>query len=324
MLRLATFATLILFVLPASASAHFTSPGASDIRQDGSVIEYVLDLEHEGLLQATGGREDEAAISGYLLDRIRVSSAGSGCTGTVENATLPDKRTIRFELRFACPADHDFAIRYEVPARNFASYAIEGATGTFVFDRGHTLLTPAAPSFASFVRVGIEHIVLGWDHVLFLVVLLLGARNLRDVIKLATVFTVAHSITLALATLGVVEVPAAIVEPLIALSIAYVAAENVLGAGVSRHRMAIVFGFGLLHGLGFAGSIEFADGVNLVSALLAFNIGIELGQAAIVALLFPLLLVMRRWDWSTLAQATAGSAAAAVGLFWFTERVFGG
>jgi hypothetical protein len=174
------------------------------------------------------------------------------------------------------------------------------------------------------MRVGVEHIALGWDHVLFLVVLLLGARSLRDVIELATAFTVAHSITLALATLGVVDVPAAIVEPLIALSIAFVAAENVLGGGASRHRLAFVFAFGLLHGLGFAGSIEFADGVNLVSALVAFNLGIELGQAAFVTVLLPPLLLVRRWDRSALAHASAGSAAAAVGLFWFTERVFGG
>ena len=159
---------------------------------------------------------------------------------------------------------------------------------------------------------------------LFLVVLLLGARGLRDVVTLATTFTVAHSATLALASLGAVKAPAAVVEPLIALSIAYVAADNVLGGGRTRHRIPIVLGFGLLHGLGFAGSIEFAYGVDLVSALLAFNVGIELGQAAIVLVLFPALLTVCRWSRAPVAHAAAGSAAAAVGLFWFSERVFGG
>ena len=139
-------------------------------------------------------------------------------------------------------------------------------------------------------------------------------------LKFATVFTVAHSITLALALLGVVDVPGAIVEPLIAASIVYVAAAQVLGFE-DPYKLYIVFGFGLLHGLGFAGAVTFPGGTPIVSALIGFNLGIELGQAMIIAVVFPLLLWSRRYEWSQFAHAAAGSAAAAIGLFWLSQRV---
>jgi hypothetical protein len=125
-----------------------------------------------------------------------------------------------------------------------------------------------------------------------------------------------------LASLGWVEVPAEIVEPLIALSIAYVAVQTALG-GRSRYRLPVVFGFGLLHGLGFAGSVSFGGDAagRLLESLLSFNVGIEVGQALIVATLFPLLLLIRRYGWSAAAQAGAASAAAAIGVFWFAERL---
>lgn len=195
-----------------------------------------------------------------------------------------------------------------------------------MFDSGHReLAVGEGGPFASasrFVKLGLEHILAGLDHVLFLVVLLLGAGGVRSVIKLATAFTVAHSLTLALAALGWVSVPAEVVEPLIALSIAYVAAENIIG-GESRHRLAVVFCFGLLHGLGFAGTLSFSDELSgeLLTSLLAFNVGIELGQALIVAALFPLLLLIRRRRWSPMAHAQAAGIAATVGLFWFFERL---
>jgi hypothetical protein len=158
--------------------------------------------------------------------------------------------------------------------------------------------------------------------VLFLVVLLLGARGFRSVVKLATAFTVAHSLTLALAALGWVHVPGEVVEPLIALSIAYVAAENIIG-GESRQRLPVVFGFGLLHGLGFASTLSFSDEVSgqLLATLVTVNVGIELGQALIIAALFPLLILIRRYRWSATAHAGAAVIAASLGLTWFFDRL---
>jgi hypothetical protein len=92
----------------------------------------------------------------------------------------------------------------------------------------------------------------------------------------------------------------------------------------SRKKLLVVFAFGLLHGLGFAGAVTFPNGTPILSALIGFNIGIELGQAMIIAVVFPLLLAVRRFRWSGFAHAAAGSAAAAMGLFWLSQRVLGG
>ncbi|WP_169314137.1 HupE/UreJ family protein [Streptomyces piniterrae] len=265
-------------------------------------------------------------------------------------------------LTYRCPgsASGGFTVRYGVFSEadaigaehtNMVDYELGGSGGSDVFDSGHRELrvgrsdaepresqagqsdagpresqageTGFLPSMGRFVFMGLDHILLGVDHVLFLVLLLLGAQGWRSVVRLATSFTVAHSVTLALAALGWVEVPSEIVEPLIALSIVYVAVENI-ARGESRHRTLIVFGFGLLHGLGFAGALSFTDdsGGRLLVTLLSFNLGIELGQLAIVLLLFPLLLLTRRrYSWSTVAHVCVAVVVGVIGLVWFVERV---
>lgn len=157
---------------------------------------------------------------------------------------------------------------------------------------------------------------------LFVVALILGATTLRNLLKVISMFTVAHSVTLISTLLGGIDVPAIIVEPLIALSIAFVAVENLLGA--SRHRLPVVFGFGLLHGLGFAGSLRITDepSADLLVSLLSFNVGIETGQALLLAAAFPLLLLIRRNRFSAPIERTATGVVAAFGLFWFLERFF--
>ncbi|NIJ10550.1 hypothetical protein FHU38_000894 [Saccharomonospora amisosensis] len=170
--------------------------------------------------------------------------------------------------------------------------------------------------------VGIEHILGGFDHLLFVVVLLLGATTWRAVMILVTCFTVAHSATLAMAVFGWVHVPDAIIEPLIALSIVYAAAETAL-AREPRHQPYLVFGFGLVHGLGFATNLSLGGetGGALAGGLLGFNLGIEAGQLLIITVVFPLLLLIRRRDWSKHAQPVAAGMAATFGLFWFVERL---
>ena len=117
---------------------------------------------------------------------------------------------------------------------NVVDYELGGAKGTYLFDPDHRSMTRRQPGFPRFVHVGVEHILLGWDHVLFLSSCCWAPAASSRSLALATAFTAAHSVTLALAVLGVVDVPSAIVEPLIAASIVYVAVENVLGDGESR------------------------------------------------------------------------------------------
>ena len=180
--------------------------------------------------------------------------------------------------------------------------------------------------FLKVVGLGFTHILpLGLDHVLFVCGLFLLAGGTRALLLQISAFTVAHSVTLAIAALGIVRVPSAVVEPLIALSIAYVAIENITSTSLSRWRLAIVFGFGLLHGLGFAGALRDlgVSRADLPLTLVGFNVGVELGQIAVVslaALIVQLLPVPadRRRRWVTIP----GSAAiAAMGLFWAVQRV---
>ncbi|MCA1774947.1 MAG: HupE/UreJ family protein [Loktanella sp.] len=144
-------------------------------------------------------------------------------------------------------------------------------------------------TFLNYIPVGFDHIVpLGLDHILFVLGLFLLSTRFRPLLWQITAFTLAHTITLALAALGYVNVPASIVEPLIALSIAYVAIENLYTDGLSRWRPFIIFGFGLLHGLGFASVLtEFGlPDSAFIPALIGFNIGVEIGQIAVIAVAY--------------------------------------
>ncbi|MGB7431220.1 MAG: HupE/UreJ family protein [Ahrensia sp.] len=182
-------------------------------------------------------------------------------------------------------------------------------------------------TFFDFIFIGFQHIVpKGLDHILFVLGLFFLSLQWRPLVYQITAFTVAHTVTLALATLGYVSIPAFIVEPLIAASIVYVAIENIFARGIKPWRTWIVFGFGLLHGLGFASVLGDA-GLNptlLVPSLIGFNIGVEFGQLTVIAVSF---LAIGVWfgdkSWYRSAIATPASLLiAAVGAFWFVERVF--
>jgi hypothetical protein len=339
-MKVALAATLMLLVLaPATSWAHVRSTaGYAEIRQEGADVQYALSLERAVLARADA--TTDVALEAYLVPRVQVLLDGVACEGAMEGtgSEQRDGRAYtRALLSYHCPGSPSgaYEVRYGVFAdadavvddhTNVTDYQLGDARGTFVFDAGHRELdagdTGPLSSATRFVALGVEHILGGLDHVLFLIALLLGARGFMSVVKLATTFTVAHSITLALAAIGLVNVPAEVVEPLIALSIAYVAIENVVG-GESRRRLAVVFGFGLLHGLGFASTLSFTDELSgqLLTSLVSFNVGIELGQALIVLVLFPALLLLRRVRWSPAAHAGAGAIAAAFGLMWFFERL---
>ncbi|MBC2902444.1 HupE/UreJ family protein [Streptomyces cupreus] len=313
----------------------------------GGVPREATDAEREAFLES-----HRAQLASYLADRLTVALDGVRCAAALEDTRITKRQNFlyaRLLLTHRCPGTGSgrFTVRYEVFSdtaaigaehTNMVDYELGGSGGSDVFDAGHRELrvgrsaagqreSPAGKSgFLSsvgrFVGMGLEHILLGIDHVLFLVLLLLGARGWRSVVRLATSFTVAHSVTLALAVLGWVEVPAKLVEPLIALSIVYVAVENI-ARGETRHRALVVFGFGLLHGLGFAGALNFTDDFSgrLLVSLLSFNLGIELGQFAIVLLVFPLLLLARRYSWSTVAHTGATAIVGVLGLVWLAERL---
>ena len=203
--------------------------------------------------------------------------------------------------------------------------------------RTETVLTAAPPPgllqvIGRYTEAGIEHIFLGYDHIAFLAAVVLWARRLWPVVKVVTAFTIAHSITLSLAALEIVRIPSSIIEPAIAASIVYVAAENFLSRDIDK-RWRDTFGFGLIHGFGFASALqEFGlPRSALVPALASFNLGVEIGQIAIVSLVVPALLVMdrlltpsRRAAAEPTRPAFAVYAISAViiglGSYWFLAR----
>jgi hypothetical protein len=192
---------------------------------------------------------------------------------------------------------------------------------------GSPTATPWWSTAARFLALGFEHIVPeGKDHVLFVLGLALLSRHLGPLLVQVTAFTLAHTVTLILSTYGVVRLPSRVVEPLIALSIAYVAIENLVTSRLHLWRVLLVFAFGLLHGLGFAGALA-ALGLperDRVLALLSFNGGVELGQLAVILPAFLLLRGLERAGVSRRAVVIPSSIViAAVGLFWTAARVLG-
>jgi hydrogenase/urease accessory protein HupE len=180
----------------------------------------------------------------------------------------------------------------------------------------------------SFVKEGVGHIFLGLDHICFVVGLLLLGGTLRQLLKVVTSFTLAHSITLCLAATGVWTPPGRLIEPLIALSIVAIGLDNLLSKPGERDvRAALALLFGLIHGFGFAGAL--ADlGLprqHLPLALGAFNVGVETGQATIVLLLAPVLSYLgRRWPKARRKVLIGGSVALSMlGSLWFVERILG-
>ena len=177
-----------------------------------------------------------------------------------------------------------------------------------------------------YVGAGFDHIIPdGLDHILFVLGLFLFSTRIRPLLWQITMFTIAHSITLALAMTGLVELPARVVEPLIALSIAYVGVENVWHRELHKSRLGLVFGFGLLHGLGFASMLsDFGMPPNaFASALISFNVGVELGQLAVIGLAFATLGLCfgSRPYYRELVVIPGSLVISAVGLYWTWERI---
>lgn len=175
-----------------------------------------------------------------------------------------------------------------------------------------------------FLWLGSEHILFGYDHLLFLFTLILLKMRIREYMKIITSFTLAHSITLGLAVTEIISISSKFVDSMIAISIIYVAVENILFPKNAKHRWWITFIFGLIHGLGFAQllmQLNLPKG-QLVQSLLSFNIGIELTQVLLVLLIFPLLWVLHRSRWYSKTFNVFNLLAVSAGLVWLIQRLF--
>jgi len=181
---------------------------------------------------------------------------------------------------------------------------------------------PISSDWLSFLKLGMNHILSGYDHLLFLLSLIIARQSFKQFATVITAFTLAHSLTLTLTVLGILHVPPAFVEPAIALSICYVAIDNILRKEVS-HRWVLTFFFGLIHGMGFA---DILVGMHIPKSELAvdlasFNIGIEIIQLSIIALLLPLLTFLHRSKYSRYAIVSISSIAFLLGGIWLFQRI---
>lgn len=203
----------------------------------------------------------------------------------------------------------------------------QDATCEFNLSTSSVADEPKITSFSSFLLLGVEHILTGYDHLLFLFALLLVCRNFKSAIQIITCFTIAHSITLAAATFDVVQMSSRVVEPLIAASIVYVGVENLIQPDGPKGRWILTFAFGLIHGLGFASVLRdlgiAAGKTGVAVPLVAFNLGVELGQIAVASVLLPVIWRLRSQPMFLRRGVPVCSALVALaGIYWFVQRVW--
>jgi hypothetical protein len=242
-------------------------------------------------------------------------SVDFACGNTVRELTVQD------DIFDALGPDHHTLAKVETPA-GVHQFAFEPGSRQAHFsvedpDRG-------VRATGSFFLLGVHHILSGYDHLLFLLCLLLPGGRLLALTKIITAFTVAHSVTLTLAVLQIVSLPDRLIEAVIGLSIAFIAAENLWLRPTTSRRWMVSFAFGLVHGFGFSSALRELGlpAQGLLLSLFGFNAGVETGQALVVAICLPLLLLLRRTRWEGRAVASASLAILVIGLVLFVERAF--
>ena len=261
------------------------------------------------------------------LDTIAIDNPGNLDLPRTTTLTLTTPRSPNIEtVQFGWAAGYGTLIlRQQGVDLPFTGYLSGGETSPQIPLIGQSAPKGGFATFAEYIPVGFDHILpKGLDHILFVLGLFFLSTHLRPLLWQVSAFTLAHTVTLAAGALGWVTVPGAIVEPLIAASITYVAVENILSDRLSRWRPAVIFGFGLLHGLGFASVLgEFGlPEDQFIPALIGFNVGVEFGQLTVIAIAFLVVgLWFRNKPWyRARISIPASMIIAAIGAYWVIER----
>ena len=293
-----------------------------------------LDRDLDGRVDATELDARRADLVAYLRGTVGVSASSRPLVAellALEPGRSGDGRAVLdARLRFGgTPPLRDVVVRCEPLTELGAEHTTlgridaNGTTREFVFRRGATYRdVPGVVATAlEFLKLGVVHIVIGYDHIAFVAALLLTGASLAPVVKIVTAFTAAHSLTLSLAVLDVVTLPPMVVEAGIALSIVYVAAENLL-TGRREGRWLVAFLFGLVHGFGFAAVLKELGlpSSALVTSLVSFNVGVELAQLAIVIAALPLLYGLTRTPLHAPLTRAASAVILSLGLLWLYQR----
>lgn len=345
---------MITLFIASSAKAHTTMLGYANGIIEDSVIRLTIKLPKDTNGSHSAMTHEEVAKSIQFTNNTHICRANmrhiDASEPTITRIDIYCDRSIE-ELHVAMPEiikrGYQVAFNLVEPAKNNSVYVL--------FDQDHKNLqiyrkndestkavskaTPRPTTIPAtlgattlrFIHLGMWHIYNGYDHILFVLVLILGSLGFWSLIKVVTAFTIAHSITLILATLKIFQLSPNIVEPAIALSISYVAFQDIMtnykstdAATKQRNYLwLIAFGFGLFHGLGFSGALSeiHIPTDYLLPSLLSFNVGVELGQLSIVALLAPVLYFIRRYTWEHLLTNALSLGIGILGIFWFVERI---
>jgi hydrogenase/urease accessory protein HupE len=342
------------FALARPAAAHPVPFSYLDVRIEAAsldvmLIVHIFDVAHdlnitpiERLLEPEVVAQRAEAIRSLLYSRFALITDGQTLKGewVSEPEVLRDRQSLLLRLRYPIQAMPGVTtIRagmfpYDPMHQTFINVYENGdLTSQLILDSSHKETEYYAGTrqgvfavLGKFIPEGVHHILIGPDHLLFLVGLLLLGGTMRRLILVVTSFTVAHSITLSVAALGILNPPARIIEPAIALSIVYVGADNLLARGGRDMRPWIALAFGLIHGFGFANVLNEMDLPQraLAWSLFSFNFGVEIGQLIVVILVASALAVLRsRSEWAGRQVAFAGSIVViAAGMFWFVQRLF--
>jgi hypothetical protein len=336
----------VLTIVVGQAWAHTGgSTGYAVITVAGGHVRYSLTLwpaalppsVTEPLQRARAGDpESRERLLGVVRDKVTLIAQGRRCEagpGSLAPVTSPESLTLVVD--FACGGEiRDLVIRddlFDAFGSDYHTLARIDAPGygtQFAFspETRETRLALGAEGgrrgVGSFVLLGVEHILTGYDHLLFLFGLLLRGGGWLSLAKIVTAFTLAHSVTLGLAVLDVVRLPDRLVEAVIALSIACVAAENLVARPLVSRRWLVSFSFGLVHGFGFSAALRELGlpTQGLLLSLFGFNAGVELGQALVVAVALPALALVRNTRWEPRMVRSSSLAILLVGVVLFVER----
>lgn len=357
----AAILSLLLSLLPLQyAAAHDPGLSSLTIRQRTNGLEAKLTLavkdaaqiaeldeNHDGNVSQVEFGRGQSQLEAAVARQVVITVAGGVVKDESVQSRLDESNNVEVRLNFHAIGFSSLEIQSKLitslPLGHRQYLQVQNSRGETIFERllsavadhatvempdAHSSIAAfeAVRSFANFLSLGVKHILTGYDHLLFLLGLLLVARGFVSALNIITSFTIAHSITLAVATLNVVQIPSRIVEPLIAASIVFVGIENLLRGDIPNARRMVAFGFGLIHGFGFASALREAgigSGVGIVLPLFSFNLGVELGQIMVAAAALPIIWKLRENPMFIARWVPACSAAVVLlGSFWFVQRVW--
>jgi hydrogenase/urease accessory protein HupE len=307
-----------------------------------------LDENHDDTVAQVEFDRGQLQLDAAVASQIVIAADGKVAKDSSIHSRLDENNNVEVRLNFHAIGFSSLEIQSKIiaslPLGHRQYLQIQNSTGETLFERllcaaadratvempdAHSSIGAfeAARSFANFLSLGVKHILTGYDHLLFLIGLLLVVRGFFSSLGIITSFTIAHSITLAVATLHLVQIPSRIVEPLIAASIVFVGIENLWRGDIPTARRMVAFGFGLIHGFGFASALREAgigSGTGgILLPLFSFNLGVEFGQIMIAAAALPIIWKLRQNPMFIARWAPACSAAVVLlGSFWFVQRIW--